>query len=128
MSDAGKGPSPAAKLLAYEHAHETAKELGYPSLTEALEALDEYQSASPSGQLRKAVEAWAWIDKRDLDLTFDYPDEEGGEGEWRVYRISGNINDREWDVIGSGATPLEAVTNAMDAAEAYASLTEGEKA
>jgi hypothetical protein len=49
-------PSEPAKLLAYEHAHETAKELGYPSLTEALEDLDRLKAApNPSGELLEAA-------------------------------------------------------------------------
>lgn len=39
-------PADAAKVLAYEHAHEAAVSLGYPSLTEALEALD---NRAPAG-------------------------------------------------------------------------------
>lgn len=39
--DAMFGAGIAAKALSYDHAHEIALELGYPSLTEALEALSE---------------------------------------------------------------------------------------
>ena len=41
---------------------------------------------------------------------------EADEGEpcvWRVHRRSGGRNDREWDLIATGATPLEAVTQAL---------------
>lgn len=40
MTKPDHSPSAAAKLLAYEHAREVAVELGFPSLTEALEELD----------------------------------------------------------------------------------------
>src|SRR5690606_36206872 len=44
----GEGePSTTAKLAAYEDAHSTARELGYPSLTEALEALTPGEGEGP---------------------------------------------------------------------------------
>lgn len=46
-----------AKILAYEDAHSTALDLGYPSLTEALEDLDRLKSSrpQPSGETREKV-------------------------------------------------------------------------
>jgi len=32
---------------------------------------------------------------------------------WQVHRCSGGRNDREWDLIGAGATPREAIDAAM---------------
>lgn len=41
----------------------------------------------------------------------------GGWGDeemsWNVYRVNGGRNDREWTLIGRGATPREAIDAAM---------------
>jgi len=62
-----------------------------------------------------AVEAWEWIDKYDLSLDRHSGDEPEDEDYWVVQRITGNINDREWDEIGRGETPLAAVLAAQAA-------------
>lgn len=41
-------PDTEAKAMSYDHAHEIAIEMGYPSLTEALEHLDELRARTPS--------------------------------------------------------------------------------
>jgi adenine-specific DNA methylase len=65
-----------------------------------------------------AQRAWDWLaSDKSLSVEFHgpvYGDDDEPE-EWRVYRESGNINDREWDVIGIGATPLAAVLAALQA-------------
>lgn len=53
----GEGPPPdlICVVESYWQAHETARDLGYPSLTEALEALDDFRSAPPSSGEAEAV-------------------------------------------------------------------------
>lgn len=61
----------------------------------------------------KASLALAWLgNQRDLELRFHspvYADDDDQSEEWRVYRESGSINDREWDQVGAGETPLVAI-------------------
>ena len=60
-------------------------------------------------QCRVLEGAWTWLAGRmNLVLDCDWPDEEDN-GVWQVHRVSGSVNDREWELVGSGATPLEAV-------------------
>lgn len=54
----------------------------------------------------------AWLAERpslELDYGFDAEEEDMF---WRVHERSGSINDREWDLIGQGATPLAALLSA----------------
>ena len=51
----GDEPSNAAKLLAYDDCHAVAVELGYPSMTEALEALARIEELE--GRVERAVKA-----------------------------------------------------------------------
>lgn len=60
--------------------------------------------------------AWAWLAANiGMELSWGDSDdaEEGEPCVWRVHRRSGGRNDREWDLIATGATPLEAVTQAL---------------
>lgn len=59
--------------------------------------------------------AWEWLsEQNNLSLDYDWPDE-ADEGVWQVHRISGSLNDREWEEIATGATALEAVLAAQSA-------------
>ena len=49
-----------------------------------------------------------------LERGYRDHDEEGDYG-WCVYEVSGGINDREWDLIGFGETPFDALTAARRA-------------
>jgi len=57
--------------------------------------------------------AMAWFgSQRRLSLFFYSPmygDDDDQSEEWRVQRESGPINDREWDTVGRGNTPLAAI-------------------
>lgn len=58
---------------------------------------------------RMGLDLWDWLTER-TNLTLDYQfGDEGEEGAWVVHRVSGNVNDREWDEIATGLTPREAV-------------------
>ena len=58
------------------------------------------------------VDAWEWLSgQTNLSLDYDWPNE-GDDGEWRVHRVRGSVNDREWELVCSGATALEAVREA----------------
>ena len=56
-AEQGDAPHPTAKLVAYEDAHAVALELGYPSLTEALEHLAALQAADHIPDAGKMVAA-----------------------------------------------------------------------
>lgn len=56
-----------------------------------------------------------------LELSYHYSEEGDSDG-WQVHRVNGGVNDREWDLIGSGATPADAIDQALAALKA-----EGEK-
>lgn len=47
-----------------------------------------------------------------LELSYRHG-EEGDDGSWQVHRVNGGVNDREWDLIGSGATPADAIDQAL---------------
>lgn len=54
----------------------------------------------------------AWLaEHRSLELDYGF-DAEEEDTFWRVHERSGNVNDREWDLIGQGATPLAALLSA----------------
>lgn len=56
---------------------------------------------------------WSWLtEQRGLEVTFGWKEEEPGE--WQVHRVNGGVNDREWTLIASGETVLEAVRSARD--------------
>jgi len=52
-----------------------------------------------------------WLDDHtDLELAFRHSDDDGLlEGAWCVHRQQGGVNDREWRLIASGATPWYAL-------------------
>lgn len=80
-------------------------------LTEAADLID--SQASALAEARKALEAWEWL-TADRRLSIQahgpvYGDDDDQTEEWRVFRESGNINDREWDVVGAGPNALSAV-------------------
>ena len=65
-----------------------------------------------------AADMLAWLaGHRRLELDYGY-DDEAEEMSWRVHECSGNVNDREWDLIGQGATPLAALLSAKSYLEA----------
>lgn len=57
-----------------------------------------------------------WLDEhKNLELHHYspvYADDDDDTVEWRVTRVSGSINDREWDTVGRGETPLAAILQA----------------
>lgn len=62
----GEKPSDAAKLLAYDDCHAVAVELGYPSMTEALEALSAYEEREARAReaIQDAIDAYVpWTGK-----------------------------------------------------------------
>lgn len=60
----------------------------------------------------------AWLaEHRRLELDYGY-DDETEDMFWRVHERSGNVNDREWDLIGQGATPQAALLSAKSYLEA----------
>lgn len=57
----------------------------------------------------------AWLETR-RNLELDYQHGEGGEdGVWRVFRVTGGRNDREWEQIAVGETPADALRQARTA-------------
>lgn len=65
-----------------------------------------------------AERLWAWLgERRNLELSFAYDEERIREedGEWQVHRVSGGRSDLEWELVGAGATPLDAVQAAFEA-------------
>ncbi len=72
--------------------------------------------APVSAPLDREGVAWTWLAANiGMELSWGDADdaEEGEPCVWRVHRRSGGRNDREWDLIATGATPLEAVTQAL---------------
>lgn len=82
-----------------------------PSLLSALEAL-----AAREAAMREALD---WFGtQRNLEMVFYSPfycDDDDQAEEWRVFRVGGSINDREWDQVGQGETPLDAIIAARAA-------------
>jgi hypothetical protein len=67
-------------------------------------------------QMREALD-WFGTDTR-LSLEHCSPvygDDDDQAVEWRVHREAGSINDREWDIVGRGETPLAAIIDARAA-------------
>ena len=66
---------------------------------------------SPTGAMERE---WLEFAKhRNWSIRLAYPDDEGEEGYWAVFEESGNLNDRIWDEIGKGETPLAALSRAL---------------
>ena len=74
-------------------------------------------------------EAMDWFGgQRNLELAFyrpTYSDEDDLSEEWRIWRVSGPINDREWDQVGAGETPMAAIEAAYAAIRNLAKREEG---
>jgi hypothetical protein len=67
-------------------------------------------------EMREALD-WFGTDTR-LSLEHCSPvygDDDDQAVEWRVHREAGSINDREWDIVGRGETPLAAIIDARAA-------------
>lgn len=75
------------------------------------ERLEEEKQAAEAraSSAEKALEELAEHKTWELDYGERDPNWEGSECGWRVHERSGNINDREWALIGFGATPREAL-------------------
>lgn len=92
-------------------AREAGEATGRLAMSEAAGIVDGWRERAERAEARcRALEgAWTWLAGRmNLVLDCDWPDEEDN-GVWQVHRVSGSVNDREWELVGSGATPLEAV-------------------
>lgn len=67
-------------------------------------------------RLGEAATALQWLSTRPtLELHHYMPvygDDDDDAVEWRVTRVSGSINDREWTTVGQGETPLAAILDA----------------
>lgn len=60
-------------------------------------------------------ELMQWLGAQtNLELSFDYGDADEDGNDWCVHQVSGAINDREWRLVGCGATPLAAISNARN--------------
>lgn len=71
-------------------------------------------SKALTSQASSAAEAMAWLAARpNYELSHGYDDPED-EGSWRVHRVNGGVNDREWTLVATGSTPLYAVRAAME--------------
>lgn len=70
-------------------------------------------------RVRVLEEALAWFgDQTRMELNHYSPmycDDDDQSIEWRVHEKNGSINDREWTLIGRGATPLAAILDARAA-------------
>lgn len=77
----------------------------------ALSLLSRLQAAEERADL------WVWLAKNtNLELDHRYEDEDDDDdGTWRVHRVNGGVNDREWTLVAKGRTPLEAVQRASAA-------------
>jgi hypothetical protein len=52
-------------------------------------------------------------ENKNFELSFDYHRADEGDDGWCVHRVNGGVNDREWTLIGSGATPEAALAAAL---------------
>jgi hypothetical protein len=63
--------------------------------------------------------AWDWLASQpSLELAYHrtvYADDDDLAREWRVSKASGSINDREWEIVGRGLSPLLAIEDARNA-------------
>lgn len=75
--------------------------------------LSRHTATDPDTSVVAGPDVLAWLAaNQNVELSFDYGDaDDDGKG-WVVHRVNGGINDREWTQIGSGSTPLEALTAA----------------
>jgi len=89
---------------------------------QSLEAQIEKLGDLLTARIRELEGAWDWLAKN-LNFELDWDEVAEGEAAWRVHRTSGNRNDREWTLISTGQTPLEAV----QAARSVLNPREGEK-
>lgn len=65
-----------------------------------------------------AAEALDWLAARpNCELSHGYDDPED-EGSWRVHRVNGGVNDREWTLVATGSTPLYAIQAAAEKSDA----------
>lgn len=75
-------------------------------------------------------EAIAWFGQNTrLELSHYSPvycDDPDQSVEWRVHERRGSINDREWNLLGKGETPLAAIKNAMSQRKAKPHAEGGE--
>lgn len=63
-------------------------------------------------EAQKDADVLDWLaENANLDLSYGY-DDEWEEMSWRVHRVSGNVNDREWTLLSTGKTPLAALNDA----------------
>lgn len=85
----------------------------------AVNALPDLLALQAEADRMRGALAWFSLD-RQLELSWRGPvygdDDDQSEG-WGVHRVSGSINDREWDLVGSGDTPLDAIIAARKALE-----------
>lgn len=86
-----------------------------PGAEQIASAINEYV-APLLAEHRRRGEAWDWLSSRtNLELSYDWPDE-CEPGVWQVHRVSGHVNDREWELIIHVAdTALDAVLAARQA-------------
>lgn len=84
----------------------------------ARELVDQVFAALQSAA-REAEALWAWLSEQEnLSLEYYRPvygDDDDDAVEWRVHRKIGNINDRDWEMVGAGPTALAAVQAARQA-------------
>ena len=74
------------------------------------------------GRADRAERVLDWLTKNpNCELSHGCEDEES-EGMWRVHRVNGGVNDREWTLISADRTPLWAIERAV-LAEQMAALT-----
>lgn len=76
--------------------------------------LSRHVVTDPNASVEAGPDVLAWLsENRNVELSFDYGDaDEDGKG-WCVHRVNGGVNDREWTLIGTGATPLDALRAAL---------------
>lgn len=64
-------------------------------------------------EVRKALEDFAKHINWELDWGNSDPTDESSECVWRVHACNGGRNDREWELLGIGDTPLAAIKSAL---------------
>ena len=80
------------------------------------------RQAAELAEAREVLDALDWLDRNpELSLQHEYEDEGDNLGTWRVHRVAGNVNDREWNLVGEGETPAEALISARSAITQMAS-------